>query len=68
MLPQFNNTEIAFKYRTTGELKQAQYLFATMSSPNVVQLGIWATQLALKLRLPVNGIIKKTIFRAVLWR
>lgn len=63
MLPQFNNTEIAFKYRTTSELKQAQYLFATMSSPNVVQLGMWATQLALKLKLPVNGIIKNTIFK-----
>ena len=52
MLPKFDNTEIAFKYRTSKELKQAQYLFATMGSPNVVQLGIWATQLSLKLNLP----------------
>lgn len=63
MLRSFDNTEIAFKYRSTKELKQAQYLFATMSSQNVVQLGMWATQLALKLKLPINGIIKKTIFR-----
>ena len=63
MLPEFDNTEIAFQYKTTGDLKQAQFLFASMGSPALTGLGIFFTKWAMKLNLPINGIIKKTIFR-----
>lgn len=63
MLPEFDNTEIAFQYKTTKDLQQARFLFSSMGSPTLTALGIGATNWAIKLGLPVNGIIKKTIFR-----
>lgn len=63
MLPQFENTEIAFKYRTTPELKQAQFLFSSMGSPTLTRLGMAVTKWAISWKLPINGLVKKTIFR-----
>lgn len=63
MLPQFDNTEIAFKYRTNSELKQAQFLFSSMGSPTLTKIGMAVTKWSLSLRLPIEGIVKSTIFR-----
>lgn len=63
MLPQFDNTEIAFKYRTTPELKQAQFLFSSMGSPTLTAIGMTTTKWAIKLHLPIEGIVKRTIFK-----
>lgn len=63
MLPKFDNTEIAFRYRTTSELKQARFLFASMSSPAITKIGMTFTKVAINLNLPIKGIVKKTIFR-----
>lgn len=63
MLPQFDNTEIAFSYRTTAELKQAHFLFSSMSSPTLTKIGMAFTKLAINLHLPITGIVKRTIFR-----
>ncbi|MBL7718487.1 MAG: proline dehydrogenase family protein [Flavipsychrobacter sp.] len=63
MHPEFDNTEIAFQYRNNRELKQARFLFASMGSPLVTNIGTKVTNWALKLGLPINGIIKKTIFK-----
>lgn len=62
MLPQFDNTEIAFKYRTDKELKQARFLFGSMSSPSLTSIGIGLAKFAISWSLPVKGLIKKTIF------
>lgn len=63
MLPEFDNTEIAFRYRSNAALKQARFLFASMGSPVMTRIGMAATRWAMALRLPIDGIIKKTIFR-----
>jgi len=63
MLPEFDNTEIAFRYKTNGDLKQAQFLFSSMGSPTLTTLGIGLTKWSMKLGLPIKGVIKKTIFR-----
>lgn len=62
MLPEFDNTEIAFKYRTNKELKRAQFLFSSMSSPNLTKLGMQLTKIAIDWKLPIKGLIKSTIF------
>ncbi|MBL7692393.1 MAG: proline dehydrogenase family protein [Flavipsychrobacter sp.] len=62
MLPEFNNTEIAFKYRSNSELSKAKMLFSLMSSPSLTSMGIKMTQMALSWRLPVKGLIKSTLF------
>lgn len=59
----FDNTEIAFRGNSDGDLKRAYWLFKVVGSPRMVKFGKWATTLALKLRLPIKWIIKKTIFR-----
>ncbi len=62
MLPVFENTEIAFKYRSNKELKLANFLFTSMSSPLLTSLGMKLTKFAIDFRLPVKGLIKWTLF------
>ncbi len=59
----FDNTEIAFKSKTDKDLIRAYWLFKIIANPSVVKFGKWFTNLALKLNLPIDGIIKKTIFK-----
>lgn len=63
MLPEFDNTAIAFRYRNNKELKQAQFLFSSMGSPFLTRIGMTLTKWSISLGLPVKGLIKKTIFR-----
>jgi proline dehydrogenase len=62
MLPEFDNTEIAFQYRSNKDLKKARFLFSSMSSPLLTSVGMRMTKIAMGLHLPIKGIIKKTIF------
>lgn len=59
----FENTEIAFSSRSDESLKQAHFLFNLLKSNFLMKIGKYATTVALKLRLPINGLIKKTIFQ-----
>ncbi|MFK7946221.1 MAG: proline dehydrogenase family protein [Saprospiraceae bacterium] len=58
----FNNTEIAFEAKSNKALKKASWLFSMMNNPTLVNVGSKLGLLALKMRLPVEGMIKKTIF------
>ena len=58
----FEDTKIAFAYKTDKELKGAKFLFSTMGKEWLVKPGLWLTPLALKMGLPVKGLIRKTIF------
>jgi len=62
MLPEFNNTEVAFRYRNDRELKRARFLFSSMGSPMLTSIGMKLTSIAISWRLPVKGIIKWTLF------
>ena len=59
----FANTEVAFKMKTKNDLRQSKLLFATLSSPQVVQTLKGLTLASLRLRLPIKGIVKATVFR-----
>ena len=63
MLPQFDNTEIAFKYRSNSELKRARFLFSSMGSPILTKIGMGFTKFAMGVGLPIKGLIKSTIFK-----
>lgn len=63
MLPEFNDTRIAFQYRSDKELKRAYWLFSLMASPVLTRIGLALTQAAIKWHMPVNGLIRNTIFR-----
>lgn len=59
----FDNTENAFEYKSTEALKKARFLFSSMSFQSLVKFGTWITPRILKIGMPVNGLIRKTIFR-----
>ncbi|MGY6743418.1 MAG: proline dehydrogenase family protein [Cecembia sp.] len=58
----FENLEVAFASKSNGELKKMYYIFATMNSNLAVSLGIKLADLAFSLKLPINGIMKSTMF------
>lgn len=62
MLPEFNNTEVAFRYRNDRELKRARFLFSSMGSPALTSIGMKLTKFAIAWKLPVKGLIKSTLF------
>ena len=59
----FQNTQIAFRSKSNADLKHARLLFKMMGNATIVKMGAFSSNLALKLHLPINGIIKKTIYR-----
>ncbi|NLR57232.1 proline dehydrogenase [Chitinophaga polysaccharea] len=58
----FDNTAIAFEAKTDHALKKANFLFSNIGKPWLVKFGSVMTPIAFKLRLPIKGIIKNTIF------
>jgi proline dehydrogenase len=62
-MPDFTNTEIAFNYRSNKELKNGRLLFRSMNSPAITRIGIAATKFSVMARLPVNWLIRKTIYK-----
>jgi len=58
----FENTEIAFKSKSNADLNRAYWLFKLISSNFLVKVGSPITNLALNIGLPIQGLIKKTIF------
>ncbi len=59
----FQDTATAFADKTDGELKRKFRMFKLMNSPLLTNFGTKFTGLLLKLRLPVKGLIKRTVFR-----
>jgi proline dehydrogenase len=59
----FDNTEIAFGGKSDNDLQWSYRLFKMIGKPWLVKFGSGAANLALTLRLPVKGMIKKTIFK-----
>ena len=59
----FDNTEIAFRNKSKSELNSAYWLFKAMSSNLLIKVGTPVTNLMLNVGLPIQGIIKATIFK-----
>jgi proline dehydrogenase len=58
----FENTQIAFAHRSDSELRKAYLLFKMLSRNSVVSLGKKLTQIAIRLRIPIDWAVKPTIF------
>lgn len=58
----FENTETAFKLKTDSELERAYFLFKMISKQPLVRIGTAATRFALNASLPVEGLIRSTVF------
>jgi proline dehydrogenase len=59
----FENTEIAFRSKNDADLNRAFWLFKIIGNPIIVKFGKWMTNFALSVKLPIDPIIKKTIFK-----
>jgi len=58
----FDNTENAFAYKSNSELRSAHLLFASMGYAFLVKWGTRVTPWAIRMGLPVQGIIRRSIF------
>ena len=58
----FDNTEIAFSLKTYSELERAFFLFKMIQNQPMVRIGTAVTNFALKAHLPVEGLIRATVF------
>ena len=61
-MPDFQNTEIAFKHMTDGELYRAWTLFKVINVKPLVVAGPPLVSAALKVGLPVQGLLRATVF------
>ena len=58
----FDNTEVAFTLKSNTELERAYFLFTLIASQPLVKIGTAVTNFALKAHLPVEGLIRATVF------
>ena len=58
----FNNTELAFASKTDWQLKKAYYLFRIVNNNAMASIATFSAMTALKMHLPVKGMIKSTVF------
>ena len=58
----FENTQTAFSYKNDRELKKSYRLFSMMSKKLLTSFGTSLTKTALSMGLPIDGILRKTIF------
>jgi proline dehydrogenase len=58
----FDNTEVAFSLKSDAELEKAYWLFKMIKNESLVKLGTGVTKFALKHHLPIEGLIRTTVF------
>ncbi|WP_088341424.1 proline dehydrogenase family protein [Robiginitalea sediminis] len=58
----FENTATAFALKSDAELERAFYLFRMISNEPLVKIGTSLTHFAIKANLPVEGLIRTTVF------
>jgi len=58
----FDNTQVAFALKSDTELDRAYFLFKMIDNQPLVRIGTAVTNFALKANLPVEGLIRATVF------
>tara|TARA_R110002167_G_scaffold148672_1_gene341715 strand:- start:11 stop:1177 length:1167 start_codon:yes stop_codon:yes gene_type:complete len=58
----FENTATAFALKSDSELERAYFLFKMISNEPLVKMGSVITNFAIKAHLPVEGLIRATVF------
>ncbi|MDH4090566.1 MAG: proline dehydrogenase family protein [Cyclobacteriaceae bacterium] len=58
----FEDTDVAFRYKSDAALQKANFIFSLVSHPWISALATQSVKLALMLKLPVESIIRKTVF------
>ncbi len=58
----FDNTKIAFSLKSDSQLERAYFLFKMIANEPLVRIGTAVTKFALNVHLPVEGLIRSTVF------
>lgn len=58
----FEDTATAFALKTDSELERAYFLFRLIANEPLVKIGTAVTNFAIKAHLPVEGLIRATVF------
>lgn len=58
----FNDTKVAFSLKSDTELDRAYFLFKLIANQPLVRIGTAVTNFAIKAHLPVEGLIRATVF------
>lgn len=58
----FENLEVAFASKSNAELRKMYLIFATINNNTAVSVGTKMANWAFALKLPIKGIMKKTMF------
>ena len=58
----FEDTATAFALKNDAELERAYFLFKLISIEPLVKIGTSITNFAIKAKLPVEGLIRTTVF------
>ena len=58
----FDNTEVAFSLKSDSQLERAYSLFRMIQNEPMVRIGSAVTNFALKAHLPIEGLIRSTVF------
>lgn len=58
----FEDTAIAFSYKSDAELRKANFIFTLVNNPVISGLATGAVKLGLLLRLPIKPLIRYTVF------
>lgn len=59
----FRDTSIAFKPQSTRSLQRSKWIFFILSNSYLVKIGKGLTMAAFKMRIPINYLILKTVFK-----
>lgn len=62
MDPIFEDTATAFKLKSDSELERAYFLFKLIANQPLVRIGTAVTNFAINAHLPVEGLIRATVF------
>ncbi len=58
----FEDTKVAFSHKSDRELQKARLLFRTIQYPWLVKAGSACAKAALRIGLPIEGLVRRTIF------
>ena len=58
----FDNTKVAFSLKSDSQLERAYFLFKMIQNQPMVRIGSAVTNFALKAHLPIEGLIRSTVF------
>ena len=58
----FENTATAFQLKTDSQLERAYFLFKMIANEPLVRIGTAVTNFAINAHLPVDGLIRATVF------